>query len=199
MPQGYNVPIGETVAAPQAPQQYPVANPGPQGYHRVPPQCQYGAEAPNSANAAPATNSANQGRNGNNNGYQNGVQCTFCSYNGHTEENCGGKRRAMVLPPEPNWKCRRCNTVGHHYTADCPSRPRDNQGVNGPYPSSGGGGSRGQPMPLTQHNPQLVRILQGQPTGTTSSPEGSASAGGGIYIPQGGGSPMIMTLAAQPT
>jgi hypothetical protein len=105
----------------------------------------------------------------------------------------------MGLPPEPNWKCRRCNMIGHHYTADCPSRPRDNQGTNGPDQSGGGGGLGGQPMLLTQHNPQLVRILQGQPNGTTSSPEENTNTGSGIYLPQGGGPPVIMTLAAQPT
>jgi hypothetical protein len=194
LPQGYGIPNPEVGAVPTTSQQYPAANTGPPGYHQVPPPQQYGGNTPKPANAAPAPNQMAQGRN--NNGYQGGVQCTFCNYYGHTEDNCRGKRRAMNLPPEPNWKCRRCNMMGHHYTADCPSRPRDPQTTNGPEQSGGVPG--GQPMPLTQHNPQLVRILQGQTNGTATTSEGNANLGSGMYLPQGGGSPMIMTLAAQP-
>jgi hypothetical protein len=88
--------------------------------------------------------------------------------------------------------------VRHHYTADYPGRPKDNQGPNGAEPNNGGmAPDVEQPMQWVQHNPQRVRILQGQVSGTPRPSEGDANAGGGIYVPQNGGTPAIMTLAAQ--
>jgi hypothetical protein len=52
-------------------------------------------------------------------------------------------------------------------------------------------------LQLAQHNPQRVRILQGQVSGTTPPSQGNANAGGRIYVPHNGRTPAIMTLAAQ--
>jgi hypothetical protein len=80
----------------------------------------------------------------------------------------------MGLPPHPNWKCRKCQTVGDHYTPDCPNQQQANtnngqgtgnlqQATPNQGPPAGNPGNQGNGhLPLNRYDPQLVSILQGQ-------------------------------------
>jgi hypothetical protein len=133
----------------------------------------------------PAINQVS-GNGTNGNQKDNTVRCTHCNYPGHTVENCQHLRRQMGLPPPADWRCRKCQVIGEHYTPDCPNRappksqetPQGNTG-QGRQPAAPGGG---QHLPLNQYDPRIVSILQGQfqtqPQGGGGQPNPMQGQGG---------------------